>query len=185
MIYVFHVQLGSRREEVFGNFKMSARGAIRNPPSPVTWVFSLERLALECSETDSAAVIKVWNGQASKAQQLTGAKAVSVKHILEMPPLAKTKLMDHVAAVGWESCAWTEDALSSKKLWPGFKPRGTSKAPVGTTYFFSACDHPHNFRIACTSFGSVCCLCQHVPLGPCLFHMHHLIFVRFGTSGWQ
>jgi hypothetical protein len=122
------IKYNSKREEIFSNFRLSHQGAIRKAPSAITWVVALEALHEEHGETDAAAVLKVWNASASKQSQIVGGKAQTVKNIMQlMDKGAKVELIKHVAEHGWESCAWTDDVLASKKMYPGFAPRGGSK----------------------------------------------------------
>ncbi len=53
---------------------------------------------------------------------LVGAKAVAVKLLLDwMPEPCLKRLQEHVGRVaGFESCATSEDALRSRKLYPGY-----------------------------------------------------------------
>ena len=37
-------------------------------------------------------------------------------------------IVEHVSAMGWEACCWSDDALSSKKLYPKYQfPAKTQK----------------------------------------------------------
>lgn len=115
-------------DEVFYNFKESIRGSIRKPPNAMTWVHSLMAL-VKCGENDPAGVIRTWNFQASRNSQITGEKAQSIKNIMElMPQDAYNSITDLVAKIGWERSPWSDMALGNKKIYPGFVPRGASKA---------------------------------------------------------
>ena len=72
-------------------------------------------------------ILRLWNAQASKTMQVNGAKAQSVRNIMSMPTMAKESLSNHVGEFGWDQSAWSDDTLSSKKLLPGYAPRGTCK----------------------------------------------------------
>ncbi len=50
----------SKREELFVNFKLSARGSIRKPPHVMTWVDSLMKLR-KAGDADAGGIIKAWN----------------------------------------------------------------------------------------------------------------------------
>ena len=127
-IYTQRVRFESKRAELFANFKASHRGNVRKPPNCVDWVLTLEELHTY-GEMDSTLVIKEWNNVAVKADQITGTKALAVRNILSIPnPDAKDALVAHVLEFQWESCAFTEDTLGSKKIWVGYAPRGASKA---------------------------------------------------------
>ena len=40
------------------------------------------------------------------------------------------KILDHVGNVSWENCCWTEDILSSKKIYPGYQYHSNTKTWV-------------------------------------------------------
>lgn len=81
-----HVKYNSMRDEVFANFKQSHRSSICKPPNAVTWVYSLQRLQAETGVGDVSEIVQTWNRDASKATQLSGSKAMSVKHLLQLMP---------------------------------------------------------------------------------------------------
>eukprot|EP00959_Pyramimonas_sp_CCMP1952_P455240 9471258-Pyramimonas_sp.AAC.2 len=84
---------------------------------------------VKCGESDSGGVIRTWNAQASRSSQIAGEKAQSIKNIMElMPPAAYHAIMDLVSKIGWERSPWSDQALANKKIYPGFAPRGASKA---------------------------------------------------------
>ena len=126
MIYVHCVQFATKRDELLENFKRSTRGSIRKPPNVMTWVLGLQQLRAK-GDTDIATTVRHHNATSSKIGQLTGAKAQAVKNLLEqLPSTALTVLSDHVQSLGWESCAFSDDCLSSKKYLPGHQfRRGT------------------------------------------------------------
>ena len=68
---------------MFANFKLSHRGAIRRPPSIVTWIYSLNELAARYKISDTGAVVRMWNSMVARANQLTGGKAQSVNNVME------------------------------------------------------------------------------------------------------
>ena len=118
---------GSKKDELFGNFKRSVRGSIRKAPNALTWAFSLDKLHRDHGLGDPQAIIKNWNEESSKASHLIGGKAQSVKNVLSLPKDAKVELFNSVQTLGWDTSPWTDDVLGSKKILPGFAPRGASK----------------------------------------------------------
>jgi hypothetical protein len=128
-IFTQKIIFTSAREELFSNFRLSHRGAIRKPPNAITWVCCLERLQSDHGECDAAAVLRVWNTSAPKASQIVGVKAMAVKNVMtSMNGDTKLCIIQHVDECGWENSAWTEECLSSKKIFPPYAPRGSSKA---------------------------------------------------------
>jgi hypothetical protein len=116
----------TRRDAVFENFKLSNRGAIRRPPSAITWMVALDALKKD-GDGDASAVVKTWNSQTAKSNQLLGAKAQAVKNLMDMPRLVKECIVRITADLGWEMGPWSEDALASKRLCVGYTPRSTNK----------------------------------------------------------
>lgn len=127
-VCVQHAKESSLQEEVLTNFRISIRGSLRRAPSLVTWVGVLANLQKH-GYSEPADLIRKYNATVPKPQQLVGGRAVAVKNMLtSFPADALTMLMGHVSKHGWEGCAFTEDALSSRKILPDFTPRGSSKA---------------------------------------------------------
>eukprot|EP00969_Alexandrium_andersonii_P075051 3310074-Alexandrium_andersonii.AAC.1 len=62
---------------MFANLKASNRGAIRKAANSITWVYGLMHLKEEGAISDSGPVIRAWNAQAPKAQQIVGSRAQS------------------------------------------------------------------------------------------------------------
>ena len=116
------------------NFKISIKGSLRKAPSIMCWVSAVQNLMVYGGgKVDVPALIKKFNAQSSSAFQLIGAKAQAVRALLEdFPDAALEHLQSHVQAVGWQSCAFTDDALSSKKLLPGHTFRLVSGSKVWT-----------------------------------------------------
>lgn len=118
-IYCFNQKLLTKKEEVFFNFKLSIRGAIRQAPNVIQWCFTLKNLNSH-GENDATALIKEWNTQSSKAGQLTGGKLYAVKQVLiGMPMVILLFLENHISLLGWGNCAYSDDSLSNKKVYPG------------------------------------------------------------------
>ena len=73
----------------------------------------------------------------SKQFQITGKRAVALKQLLEVAPKkALDSILAHVGSMGWQQCAWSEEVLSNKKLYPKFNYPTKSKkwmARVKTT----------------------------------------------------
>ena len=123
-LYCFVLKFKSKREEALSNFKRSTRGAIRKPPSVITWVYTLDDLKEKCGDTDTGAVIRMWNQGATKASQILGSKAQAIKNVMELlPKQTKPILFGFIMEVGMENCPYTEDLLSNKKIFPGHTPR--------------------------------------------------------------
>lgn len=128
-IFAVRVNFTSKRAEMFANFKLSQRGAIRKPPNVASWVYALETLQQKHGESDTNSVVSTWNSSVAKANQLVGAKGMAVRNVLSlMPAEAKRAFMTHVSEFGWDGCAWTEEVLGSKKIYPGHAPRVGSKS---------------------------------------------------------
>ena len=103
------------------NFKISIKGSLRKAPGIMCWVSAVQNLMVfGGGKVDVQALIKKFNLQNHSAFQLLGAKAQAVRALLEdFPEAALQRLQSHVQALGWQGCAFTDDALSSKKVLPG------------------------------------------------------------------
>ena len=118
-VYCHNLNFGTLKEQAFSNFKMSVRGSIRQAPNMMSWFVMLDRLRQK-GDTDAGGIIRQWNKDASRSSQITGTKAQAVKNVLELAsPSTINLLLQTTSAYGWENSPWTEEALSSKKLFPG------------------------------------------------------------------
>ena len=119
-IFVHFVSLPSAQEEIFHNFRMSLRGSIRRPPNLLTWVGVLQALKQHGYE-DSGEVIARFNGTVARQMQLQGSKAVAIGNLMTHFPADLLQLLtSHASKHGWESCALSDDNLSTKKVLPVF-----------------------------------------------------------------
>lgn len=118
-IKAIDMKFSSALEETFSNFRISHRGAIRRPPSVLSWCIALGRLQ-KSGESDAASIVKTWNKDAPKSSQLVGGKALSVKNLLEK---ASDTILEMIILCnsrwGWEDSPFTDDCFSSKKIWAG------------------------------------------------------------------
>lgn len=80
----------------FYNFKIASRGSIREPPSPITWVYALTSLS-----GDSTSVINLWNSTSTRADKLQGGKYGTVKNLLDMPVEMRTVVLKAANDMGW------------------------------------------------------------------------------------
>ncbi|CAE7275539.1 unnamed protein product [Symbiodinium sp. CCMP2592] len=103
----------------FYGFKISSRGSLREAPTAVTWVHALLNLQ-KTGRYDCQNVLTAWNSRSVKADQVTGGKYMSVKNLLDLPDKARGVVMDTASRLGFKSCPFSDDNLSSKKLVPGF-----------------------------------------------------------------
>ena len=118
-IYAHRPRCMNKKSEAMMNFKLSVRGSIRQAPSCITWLLMLVNLKAH-GVTDASTVIKEWNDSNPRSSALTGGKAQAVKLLLDKAPLAAVDyLTEHVGIFGWVHCAFSDDALASKKLYPG------------------------------------------------------------------
>ncbi len=121
-----HPFIPSLQQEFFTNIKMSNRGSIRKNASIVTWATSLMFLRNHGGVRDPGSVIRSWNSQSARSSQINGQRAQALKMLLEFPKPALDRLIQCVSTLGWESCPFSEDSLSSKKLLPPFIFRKTA-----------------------------------------------------------
>ncbi|CAK9032260.1 unnamed protein product [Durusdinium trenchii] len=101
------LSLPTKREEFLGNFKLSVRGSIRRAPN----------------------VVQQNNSRSTRAGQLLGQKAQSVRNVMEFyDPKALESIIAFTVEVGTEQTPWSDESLSSKKCLPGFQFRSTHGA---------------------------------------------------------
>ena len=76
-------------------------------------------------DKDAGAVIKAWNAEASKQQQLTGGKAQALKHVINLMPtdVLHDVVVPAVSELGWEKCPWSDETFSIRRIYPGNVPR--------------------------------------------------------------
>ena len=114
----------SKEQELIYNFKSSSRGSLRRAPSSMEWVQSVRLIRGRGSWVDLTSCMKKFNTGLSKNLQLTGAKAVAVRNLLDgIPTKALEIIENHVQLYGWPKSCFTDDCLSSKKLLPGYQFR--------------------------------------------------------------
>ena len=110
----------NKKAEALLAFKISTKGAIRQAPSAITWFITLANLS-RYGVTDPSAVIAEWNSSNGRTSALVGGKAMAVKLLLEKAPKTCANfLIQHVGAWGWNNCAFSDDGLASKKIYPGY-----------------------------------------------------------------
>ena len=74
------------------------------------------------------ALVRQYNASSSKFGQLTGAKAASVKNLLESLPREALELVNiSVREFGWKSSPFTDDSFSGRKFLPGSQFRSSHK----------------------------------------------------------
>ena len=118
-LHAYITHFVSKRDEIFENFRLSARGSIRKPPNCLTWVSALLSLQ-NAGDKDSSSIIKTWNQTASANAQLIGRKALAVKNVLDRMGMGTLDvLLGAVSEFGWEDCPFNEETLSSKRIYPG------------------------------------------------------------------
>ena len=119
-VYCHHVVLSSLETEMVQNFLLSFRDSLSKPPNFLTWLHTLAKLK-QCGYDDSAAVIARFNQQVPQKRALIGSKAAALGNVLNLFPdtLIQT-LQKHASQYSWEGCCLSDDALSSKKILPGY-----------------------------------------------------------------
>ena len=122
-VHVQMVEVPSKRDEVLANFRASCRGSLRRAPTVMVWVQTLRNLAKR-GDYDTQQLIKRFNSENPKSCQLVGQKATAVKNLLEnFPSQALAEVEQHIQKHSWALGCFSDDALSSKKLLPGFNHR--------------------------------------------------------------
>lgn len=90
-------------------------------PNLIDWTLSQRHLASRAGEKDPGSVVRMWNSQCPVSQQIVGRKAMALKSLMEqMPEECLVLLTTTVSELGWEESPWTDDALASKRIVPGY-----------------------------------------------------------------
>ena len=122
-IHVQFLALTTLRAQVFHRNKVGARGSIRKAPDVITWTIDLAMMRA-AGDKDAGTIIKAWNMEASKQQQLLGSKAQTLKHVLDLLPqeILDGVVIPAVREMGWEKCPWSDDSFAAKRIFPGVPP---------------------------------------------------------------
>ncbi len=128
-VKVHHRPQSSRVQWGLKNCKLSCRGAIRRAPNVITFASMMFKI-YKGGNQQYAEFVKEWNRTSARTHQLIGSRAVTLKLLLESAPTSVIEhLVNHVAKFTWDRCAFSDDALSSKRIYPHFQFRCTvSKA---------------------------------------------------------
>ncbi|CAE7660330.1 unnamed protein product, partial [Symbiodinium sp. CCMP2456] len=115
-IRVHHVKTQSRMSEALTNMKMSCKGSVRKATNTVQCVVMLKSL-MTVGVSDPMAFVKQWNAMSARSFHISGKRQVTLKLLLEIAP---KDILHHVQSLGWENSVWSDDNLSTKKLYPKF-----------------------------------------------------------------
>ncbi|CAE7298363.1 unnamed protein product [Symbiodinium sp. CCMP2592] len=135
-IRVHHIKTESRLNEALTNMKISCKGSIRKATNTVQCVFMLKSL-MKVGVPEPMALVKQWNAMSARAFQISGKRMTTLKLLFDSAPKARQSLivcavlddiLDHVQSLGWDTCVWSDDNLSTKKLYPKFQFPARSKA---------------------------------------------------------
>ena len=136
VVYVLHTAQGTKMDEALQSMKISARGSIRKKTNIVQTVVMVRKL-YQHGLTDFTVFVRRWNAMAASTDQIKGRKAAALKLLFEDPE-ALQLILAHVSKMGWDNACWSEENLSSKKIYPHFQFPAKSKkwlARLKTTEF--------------------------------------------------
>ena len=111
------------RAEASARPRMSSRGP-----------FPLEKLR-HAGDKDAGAIIRAWNNEASRQQQLVGGKAQALRNVLGLMPadVFMYVMLPAVSELSWEKSPWSDAAFSNKRIYPGATPVGRSSSAAWRT----------------------------------------------------
>ncbi|CAK9068414.1 unnamed protein product [Durusdinium trenchii] len=125
VIWVHHLRQSTKEDEVLCNMKLSMRGSLRKACNVVQMASMIKRLMAE-GGTDYPSFVRRFNSQTVQSHQIRGRKAAALKLLFESDVL--DAILTHVNNLGWPDSAWTEENLSSKRLFTGHQfPAKTKK----------------------------------------------------------
>ena len=117
-IYAHHLPQSSRREEALSNMQISCKGSLRKAPNIVT-ISKMSCNLKAVGDADFQSFVKLWNERAPRMHKITGQKAIGLKYLLEvMQPELLELVLEHVGSEGWVKCAFSDDNLGNKKIYP-------------------------------------------------------------------
>ena len=106
----------------FKNALISHRGSMRQAHDVLTWIQKLEKVSAACG-TPADDVLTKWNRECPAEAKVAGNKRLCCINILKnINAECRSLLIEHVSKFGAKS-AFTDDAFTSKKIFPGHKPR--------------------------------------------------------------
>ena len=119
-IHAWNMVFPSLKDQIDSNFEMSCRGSIRKPPNVLSWVHVLSKMR-QAGEHDTNSIIRTWNTRHALAgHKLTGGKATAVRNVIEnYDERIICIVMGVVSKFGWENSPFSDDSLSSRKIFPG------------------------------------------------------------------
>ena len=116
-IHGFHLFMENKLELSLKNCKISRAGSVRKPPHVITLVNMCHKLA-KGGLSDWTEFTCRWNLTAPRPHKIVGRKATSMKLLfVSAPEQALDRTLDHVGCTTWIGSAWTDDTLSSKRLY--------------------------------------------------------------------
>ena len=118
-VYGHHMYMENQVEATLKNMKISCAGSVRKPPNVIGMVSMCHKLVKK-GLSDYQEFGRRWNATAPKQHKLMGQKATSMKLLFTAAPTeVLDAIIEHVAKLGWEQSVYTDDNLTSKKLYPG------------------------------------------------------------------
>ena len=120
---------GNKVDEGLENMRVSLRGSLRKAMNLIDIVIMLTTLTKDHGLADYTSFLKKWNTESPRQHQIVGRKAFAIKLLFEQGSAdVIMSLMKHVSEYGWQFCGWSEEALSTKKLYEGFQFHAKNKA---------------------------------------------------------
>ena len=111
----------------FKNAALAYRGSIRQAHDVLNWIQKLEKVSIATGVTPDDVLTK-WNNECPSEAKVTGNKRTCCMNILKHINLqARTILINHASNHGSQG-AFTDDAFTSKKIFPGYKNKAKTSA---------------------------------------------------------
>ncbi len=118
------LKAGSLSDDAVLNLTLGAEGSLRRAPNIITWVGLLSTLKAKAGFNDFEGLAKAFNKKVGNRLQLSCAKAMGVRQIIDAWPAPVTALVStHVSNFGWDRCAFSDDSVASKKILPNYQPK--------------------------------------------------------------
>ena len=132
-IWVYHNPRESKMHEALKNMKVSCAGSIRRAPNVIAITQMIRNVCLT-STCDWQNFVRQWNTQSAAGFKIAGARASSLRlHFEHVSTELSGVMLDHVQDLGYGNCVWSDDNMSTKKLYPPyqFQARGKLRLALG------------------------------------------------------
>ena len=119
-LYAHQMVMASKVDEGCFNMAFNVMSSVRKPPNVLVHLHVVQKLQMQHGLVHYSSFVKSWNAKVIRSFCIVGKKAMVLKLLMEHCPHAvQALIVKHCAKLGWVGSVWSEDALATKKLYPG------------------------------------------------------------------